>query len=110
MEARAAGQVAAPAQGHALAPHGFYGVECERAPRPARRCVSCELAWCSARPLGLFFFRSISNTKLIYIFPTKPGGDAQGMRALFDLIKEVAAQGGWPTDEAAVEAAVEDDE
>lgn len=32
------------------------------------------------------------------------------MRALFDLIKEVAAQGGWPTDEAAVEAAVEDDE
>jgi hypothetical protein len=36
---------------------------------------------------------------------TFTGGDAQGMRALFELVKEVAAQGGWPQDEAAVEAA-----
>lgn len=32
------------------------------------------------------------------------------MRALFELVKEVAAQGGWSADEASVEAAGEDDE
>lgn len=32
------------------------------------------------------------------------------MRAFFELIKEVAAQGGWPQDEPAVEAAGDGDD
>ena len=39
-----------------------------------------------------------------------PGGDAQGMRALFELVKDIAAQGGWPDDAPSVEEAGEGEE
>lgn len=32
--------------------------------------------------------------------PGRPeGGDPQGMRALFELVKEVSSKGGWPVDQ-----------